>query len=191
MLATNNLFLLSGRTACRWKYYSYDPFLLGSVLLSLSDLSKILCDYHFGILFLFRKEQIRYFCASIYLILTLSDTTSTIRSPYPLSRVQLSQAPHGLIATFRALLTKLKHNVPGHFRAIHSETRHPGLSFPDFDNQGHPLWYILSRVSSPNFHFSFTRCFKLPGWIFQTLASMTRSNGHMLPLPVLPWPELS
>ena len=111
--------------------------------------------------------------------------------PYPFIRVQLSQAPHGLITTFRALLTKLDHNVPGHFSAVHSETRHPGLCFPDFNNQDHPFWYILSRVSSPNFHLSFTRCFKVPGWIYQTLASMTPSTGHVLPWPVLPWPEIS
>ena len=58
--------------------------------------------------FLVRKEQSTYFCAPIYLILTL-----LIRSPR--SQLLTSWAAsnwarlHGLITTFRGLLTKLKH----------------------------------------------------------------------------------
>ena len=49
MVATDkvaNIFLLSGRTACRWKYDSYDSLIRDIAPLSLSDPSEILYNPH-------------------------------------------------------------------------------------------------------------------------------------------------
>ena len=46
----------------------------------------------------------------------------------------------------------------------------------------------IHTVSSPSLHF--TSCFELPEWIYQTLAPMTRSTGHMHPWPEPPWPRV-
>ena len=51
MVATNsiaNIFFLSGRTACRWKYDSYDSLIRDLAPLFLSDPSQILFNPHLG-----------------------------------------------------------------------------------------------------------------------------------------------
>ena len=51
MVATNNIanmFCLSGRTACRWEYHSYDSLFRDLAPLFLSDPSQILFNPHLG-----------------------------------------------------------------------------------------------------------------------------------------------
>ena len=143
--------------------------------------------------FLFRKEQSPYFCVPIYLILTL-----LIRSPRSQLLIPWAASNwatlHGFITTFRALLTKLKHKVPDS-GLCQFETRHPGLCFPDFVNQSGntyvdliiPTYTYCLESLVPHF----MRCFELPERIYQTLAPVTRSTGHMLHWPERPWPEIS
>ena len=91
LVAINKLFLPIREDSSSLEIWFLFSLFRGPARLWLSDSSQILYNHHLWI-FSFRKKQSPYFYAPIYLILALPDTISTIPTPYPLSRVQLSQA---------------------------------------------------------------------------------------------------
>ena len=111
-------FLLSGRTACRWKYDSCDSLFRDLALLCVADASQIPYIIVIWGLLLFYLEKNKALTApllNIHLVLRLPDTISPIPTPCPSS---YWDRLYGLITTFRALMTKLKYKLlgPGHLR---------------------------------------------------------------------------
>ena len=104
--------LLSGRTACRWKYDCYFPFSVvlpySVFLIHLKFYTTITCGCFFFISKRTKPVLLRPYLPD----LDAPDKISTIPTPYH-SRVQLSQAPR-FDYHFSTLLTKLKHKVPGY-----------------------------------------------------------------------------